>query len=654
MDGMSTEAPDKAAADAAAVTGVTASMIRVMTPEIRWHYGPTGLNEAILSIDFHQRNRPTIDAVDDGQKPYRILATGGADKEIKLWRIQDDLKDTTGIEFVFSLTGHDRSVNCVRFSPDGTYLASASDDSTVILWSKPKTADDDWRWDKITSFSDVSRTLLACGHKGDITDLAWSHDGAFLSSTSVDNSVVIWNVATAQMEERRRDHTQYVQGVAWDPLNEYLVTQGNDRTCRVYSLTGFDPITRQTTTKKNRKFSCVHTIKMRDLSNANESKKEENAPGDEAPAPVPKHRMYVDDTCPAFARRLTWTPDGNYLLTPTALFRETESSPAVNTVYAFSRGNLAQPTLHLPGQDKASIGIRCSPLLYQPRHGKESSAVSNLYQSKYRSLFSVITLNAVLLYDTEQTHPICVLKDLHYADLTDLAWSSDGQMLVISSQDGYLSFVLFDDEFLGDVVPAAEVEAFVKARTSVMFTPAVKVKRKKLKQPQPEESPNNKKNLVQEEAAVVVAAETTPAQSAPVPAPAAPTTSSEPKSIEPAASSAGGVNVLQVRKKRKIAPTLVSSTPSEVAVEAAKPTWELEGLDCLEEQKVSICKAEGAKHDDVDPVQRRMRLWRRELGSNERHRLKTEADAVRLAERPTHEGVTHEAGAPYQPPLREG
>jgi hypothetical protein len=29
-------------------------------------------------------------------------------------------------------------------------------------------------------------------------------------------------------------HTSYVQGVTWDPLNQYVVTQSSDRTCKVH------------------------------------------------------------------------------------------------------------------------------------------------------------------------------------------------------------------------------------------------------------------------------------------------------------------------------------------------------------------------------------------------------------------------------------
>lgn len=430
---------DASADEAGAVPAVKAPMV-ALTPEIRWHCGPTGLNEAVLSIDFlHPRAKQNNDgnATIDQHQPT-VLATGGADKEIKLWRVGDDLKDHMGLEFVFSLSGHDRSVNCVRFSPNGEFLASASDDSTIILWTKPKTADEDWAWDRITSFSDVARTLLACGHKGDITDLAWSPESAFLCSTSVDNTSVIWNVEKGEVEERRKDHTQYVQGVAWDPLNEYLVTEGNDRSCRVYSLNGFDPVSRLSSKKAVKKCVCVQTIKTREFPAPKaasvkvdptpeeptgqravtvDAESAQPTAAEDSAARAPKHRMFLDDTCPAFARRPTWTPDGNYFLVPTGIFRSSEAASPVNTVYAFARGNLSEPTLHLPGQEKASLGVRCSPLLYELRRPSEDSktaAVSNFFQTPHRSIFAVITLNTVVIYDTQVRLSLASLSCVFY------------------------------------------------------------------------------------------------------------------------------------------------------------------------------------------------------------------------------------------------
>ncbi|CAH0474794.1 unnamed protein product [Peronospora belbahrii] len=546
-----------------------ATAVRVATPEIRLHCGPTGLNEAVLSLDFLHPNVELMQSITT-DKP--LLATGGADKEIKLWRVGENTEHRkVELEFIFSLSGHERSINCVRFSPNGAYLASASDDTSIILWTKPKTAGDNWRWDQISSLSDVGRTILSLGHKGDITDLAWSPDSAFLCSSSVDNRCVIWDVEKGDVAERRKDHTQYVQGVAWDPLNEFLVTEGNDRTCRVYSLSGFGAATRPNGKKLGRKFMCIQTLKSRELpATQNESvsavtsdkkgkDRGETADGDvnavagDAVSKVPavsKHRMFLDDTCPAFARRPAWTPDGSYFLTPTGTFRASESPSPVNTVYAFSRGNLSQPTLHLPGQEKASLGVRCSPLLYQLRRQDDQSVCSplpNFFKTEYRSVFAVITLDAVVIYDTQQAYPICTVKGLHYADLTDAAWTADGRTLSISSTDGYISFIQFEDGFFGVCVPHKDQVLLNENKMRRMFATPKKVRNKARSQAQNQATP---KELTP---AKIIAKQKSQQPSDPI------------KRAFKGSITSTRVNLLQVRKKRKVCSTLRPPATQAVA-----------------------------------------------------------------------------------------
>src|SRR5271154_5358585 len=39
-----------------------------------------------------------------------------------------------------------------------------------------------------------------------------------------------------QLIRQIAEHQHYVQGVAWDPLNEYIATQSSDRSVHIYTL----------------------------------------------------------------------------------------------------------------------------------------------------------------------------------------------------------------------------------------------------------------------------------------------------------------------------------------------------------------------------------------------------------------------------------
>lgn len=74
----------------------------------------------------------------------------------------------------------------------------------------------------------------------EIYDLAWSPDGMFFITGSMDNVARIYNASTGQTVRQIAEHNHYVQGVAWDPLNEYVATQSSDRSIHIYTLKAKD------------------------------------------------------------------------------------------------------------------------------------------------------------------------------------------------------------------------------------------------------------------------------------------------------------------------------------------------------------------------------------------------------------------------------
>ncbi|KAJ8577924.1 hypothetical protein ON010_g1285 [Phytophthora cinnamomi] len=59
-----------------------------------------------------------------------LLATGGSDNLVKVWRRNPPAR----VECVYSLSGHNDAIKSLAFDPSGIFLVSSSEDTTAIMW----------------------------------------------------------------------------------------------------------------------------------------------------------------------------------------------------------------------------------------------------------------------------------------------------------------------------------------------------------------------------------------------------------------------------------------------------------------------------------------------------------------------------------------
>ncbi|KAL1304086.1 hypothetical protein AAFC00_000521 [Neodothiora populina] len=194
------------------------------------------MKAAPLLVAWHNDNTPIYSADFENHGKGR-LATAGGDNNVRLWKIEGTGEDRS-VSYLSTLVKHTQAVNVVRWCPRGELLASAGDDGTIILWvpsdnpSLHANFGEEGLEDKETW-----RSKTMCRSSGsEIYDLAWSPDGMFFITGSMDNITRIYNAHTGALARQVADHNHYVQGVAWDPLNEYIATQSSDRSVHVYTL----------------------------------------------------------------------------------------------------------------------------------------------------------------------------------------------------------------------------------------------------------------------------------------------------------------------------------------------------------------------------------------------------------------------------------
>jgi WD40 repeat protein len=119
-------------------------------------------------------------------------------------------------------TGHTSGVPVLGVAPDGSWLASASDDETVRIW------------DPLTG----SPRHTLTGHTGRVSALGVAPDGSWLASVGWDGTVRIWDPLTGSLRHTLTGHTRPVGALGVASDGSWLASVGWGGEVRIW-----DPVT---------------------------------------------------------------------------------------------------------------------------------------------------------------------------------------------------------------------------------------------------------------------------------------------------------------------------------------------------------------------------------------------------------------------------
>ena len=162
------------------------------------------------------------------------IAIGMYNGDIELWdtttgkRLSTLRENVAQIEFLGKVIPppENNSVFNLAFSPDGTQLASTSNDATIQLWD--------------TTHNDKPITIR--NHIGAPTALAFSPDGKILASGSDETLIQLWDTATGKSLTTFTGHMSYIDALAFSPDGTTLASASSDGTIRFWDIETRNPL----------------------------------------------------------------------------------------------------------------------------------------------------------------------------------------------------------------------------------------------------------------------------------------------------------------------------------------------------------------------------------------------------------------------------
>jgi WD40 repeat protein len=116
----------------------------------------------------------------------------------------------------FTCYGHSMQVRSVAYSPDGTRIATGSDDSTIKLWD-----------------ADNGQEICTLSpNQGSVFEVVFSPDGKRIASAGSDNTIKIQDVQSGNLIATLKGHDNYIKAMAFSRDGKQLVSIGIDATVK--------------------------------------------------------------------------------------------------------------------------------------------------------------------------------------------------------------------------------------------------------------------------------------------------------------------------------------------------------------------------------------------------------------------------------------
>jgi WD40 repeat protein len=154
------------------------------------------------------------------------IVSASNDKSLRIW-------DAASGKRLATLKGHKDGVKAVACSPDGTRIVSASG----THWEHQFHPEDEALW--VWEASNGKHVASLTGHRNVVRAVTYSPDGSRIASGSDDWTVRVWDAASGAELAAFLGHSDGVRAVAYSPDGTRIVSGSNDKTLKIWDAATF-------------------------------------------------------------------------------------------------------------------------------------------------------------------------------------------------------------------------------------------------------------------------------------------------------------------------------------------------------------------------------------------------------------------------------